>query len=126
MTRSTNPDARHRSPVTQAVRPALWAWWLGLCPSDSDPLPEKDVAVPDTAHDLGAHLSTAIARRFDLDPARVTPATRLGDLDFDSLSYIELSLVCEEEFHAEVHDDLLHAQLTVTEVASLIRQALTA
>lgn len=65
-------------------------------------------------------LVALIVENFDVDEATMTPNTDLESLAFDSLVFVEMSLLFSREFYVEVGDDELTEAGTVAKIAELL------
>jgi acyl carrier protein len=60
-----------------------------------------------------------------LGPERVTPAARLvDDLELDSLDWVDLALLLEDELAVEIRDERLASLATVADLVALLRRQL--
>lgn len=61
-----------------------------------------------------------LVRRFDVDPAKITPEATFEDLDIDSLFMVELLLVVQAELGVEISDEAATPRDTIAKAAELI------
>ncbi|HUY52414.1 MAG TPA: phosphopantetheine-binding protein [Streptosporangiaceae bacterium] len=65
-------------------------------------------------------LALIIEEKIGVPRDRVRPGTRLKDIEIDSLALIEVALVAEEEFGAEIPTDLINLDGTVQGLYELV------
>lgn len=71
--------------------------------------------------DLEPRLRDVVAIHLDVDPARLSPAARLGeDLCVDSLDAVELTMVLEDEFDIALPDELVADVRTYGDVVEMV------
>jgi acyl carrier protein len=63
--------------------------------------------------------------RFEVDRAAVGPDVVFEDLEVDSLFLVELLLVAQSEFGAEIDEDLVSPSDTIGRAAELIERQIT-
>jgi acyl carrier protein len=63
---------------------------------------------------------SAISTRFNVAEDRIGPDTTFQDLDFDSLSWVELSTVLEKDLGAGVHETEGRDLKTVSDLVELL------
>ncbi|WP_172382322.1 phosphopantetheine-binding protein [Streptomyces sp. MNP-20] len=61
--------------------------------------------------------------RFEVDRAEIGPDTKFEDLDMDSLFLVELLLVIQSEFKADIAEDAASPGDTIAAVAAMIARA---
>ena len=80
---------------------------------------ERRVAAPSAAVEV--RLKGLVAAHLDVDPARLSPETRLGeDLCVDSLAAIELTMVIEDEFDISLPEEEVADVRTYGDVLALV------
>jgi acyl carrier protein len=57
---------------------------------------------------------------FKVRPDSLGPDTTYADLDFDSLSTVEVALILDDEFGISLRDGAITDTMTVTETAELV------
>jgi acyl carrier protein len=63
----------------------------------------------------------------EIDRSAISPeSTVAGDLAVDSLKLVEMTLEIQEEFHISVRDERIKDLTTVSDVVTLIREAMVA
>ncbi len=71
--------------------------------------------------ELEPRLRDVVATHLDVDPARLSPAVRLGeDLCVDSLEAIELTMVLEDEFDIALPDEVVADVRTYGDVVDMV------
>lgn len=66
------------------------------------------------------HLVTLLTDKFEVDTARITADSTLGELDLDSLAVVELYVTLQEEWKVPLDDSTASAELTVADVAQSV------
>ncbi|GAB2744561.1 acyl carrier protein [Kitasatospora kifunensis] len=69
---------------------------------------------------LKDRIQDLLSSQFRVPAAKITHDVTLGELSFDSLVLIELSLVLENQFGIEVGDDELSPELTIDDLVALV------
>ncbi|MHB6911225.1 acyl carrier protein [Streptomyces sp. DB-54] len=65
-------------------------------------------------------VATLLVERFGVEADEASADTSMRDLDLDSLSLVEFSLVAEKEFGVKLSDDEVKLDDTIADVAELI------
>lgn len=71
-------------------------------------------------------LALIIEEKLGVPRASITPDTALKDIEVDSLALIEVALVAEERFGAEIPTDEISPSGTVKDLYELVLTAVTA
>lgn len=73
---------------------------------------------------LLAHVRGALSA-LGLAPERVTPSARLvDDLELDSLDWVDVALLLEDELPVEIRDERLASVATIADLVALLRRQL--
>ncbi|MFF8996651.1 acyl carrier protein [Streptomyces achromogenes] len=75
---------------------------------------------------LPDQLRTLLTSRFDMLEDQLEDDRRLAELDFDSLTLLELSVACYEDLGIEVSDTELNGNMRLSELGSLVSARLEA
>jgi acyl carrier protein len=70
-------------------------------------------------------LAEIIQEKLSVPRASITPDTALKDIEVDSLALIEVALVAEERFGAEIPTDEINADGTVKDLYEFVLAAVT-
>ncbi|MEO5767635.1 MAG: acyl carrier protein [Polyangia bacterium] len=74
-----------------------------------------------TRDEIYARLRDLLAQRFEVDPERITPTTRLfQDLDLDSIDAIDMAVELQEWTGRRLPEEALRAVRTVDDVVSMV------
>jgi acyl carrier protein len=76
-----------------------------------------------------AAISTVLAEKFKVDPARIEPATTLEQLGLDSLALMEFVFAVEDRFDVRIPEERLdprQAGVTLEQLVRLIDEAVAA
>lgn len=87
-------------------------------------LARRDAGRPASEEALLASVRGALSA-LGLAPERVTPAARLvDDLELDSLDWVDVALLLEDELAVEIRDERLASLATVADLVALLRRQL--
>lgn len=67
-----------------------------------------------------ARVAAVVAKWCQASPEELTPATRLDDLDLDSLSRLETALGLQREFRVAIDDTRMNDAETIADVIDIV------
>lgn len=67
-----------------------------------------------------AQVSALLVSRFGVEADEIKAGTRMSDLDLDSLTLVEFTLVAEQEFGVKLSEEEVSPENTVEDIAGLI------
>ena len=80
-----------------------------------------------TRDEIYTRLRDLLSQRFEVDPARVTPSTRLfQDLDLDSIDAIDMAVELQEWTGRRLPEEALRSIRTIDDVVTMVEAHLAA